>query len=145
MSSLWICHILALSPAMDGRKVNSCLIWTKAYFSPDFNFLSWNIRVWYRWFQHPLAVYNLHPNSNFAQSYLQLCFLFIYFLQFWGLNSGPTPQATPPIFFYEGFFRDRVSRTVCLGWLLTVILLVSASWVARIIGVSHWCLAKLCF
>jgi hypothetical protein len=35
-------------------------------------------------------------------------------------------------------FLDRVSWTVCLGWLWTVILLISASWLARITGVSHY-------
>jgi hypothetical protein len=35
-------------------------------------------------------------------------------------------------------FWDRVLWTVCLGWFLTVILLISASWVARITGLSHW-------
>jgi hypothetical protein len=33
--------------------------------------------------------------------------------------------------------RDRVSQTICLGWLRTMFLLISASWVARITGVSH--------
>jgi hypothetical protein len=28
--------------------------------------------------------------------------------------------------------------TICLGWLQTSILLISASWVARITGVSQW-------
>jgi hypothetical protein len=28
-------------------------------------------------------------------------------------------------------------QTICLGWLWTIILLISAFWVARIIGVSH--------
>jgi hypothetical protein len=32
-------------------------------------------------------------------------------------------------------------RTVCPDWLQTSILLISASWVARSKGVSHWCLA----
>jgi hypothetical protein len=36
-----------------------------------------------------------------------------------------------------GFFWDRVSQTICLGWLRTVSLLSTASWVARITGVSH--------
>jgi hypothetical protein len=36
-----------------------------------------------------------------------------------------------------GFFWDRVSQTVWPGWLQTAILLISASWVERIIGVSH--------
>jgi hypothetical protein len=39
--------------------------------------------------------------------------------------------------FCGGFFRDRVLRTICLGWLQTAILLISASWVTRITGVSH--------
>jgi hypothetical protein len=34
-------------------------------------------------------------------------------------------------------FQDRFSWTICLEWLQTVILLISASWVARITGVSH--------
>jgi hypothetical protein len=34
-------------------------------------------------------------------------------------------------------------RTVCLGWLQTTILLISASWVARITGMSLWCPAIL--
>jgi hypothetical protein len=38
-----------------------------------------------------------------------------------------------------GFFWDRVSQTICPGWLRKVILLISASWVARITGVSHQC------
>jgi hypothetical protein len=48
-------------------------------------------------------------------------------------------------FLWWVFLRDRVSRTVCLGWLWTVILLISASWVARIIGVSHQCPAHYWF
>jgi hypothetical protein len=38
------------------------------------------------------------------------------------------------------FFQDRVSRTICRGWLL-----ISASWVGRITGVSHQCPALLYF
>jgi hypothetical protein len=64
---------------------------------------------------------------------------FVYLsLQYWGLSSGPTPWATPPAPFCEGSFQDRVLRTVCLGWLL-----ISASWVAGITGVSHQCLARM--
>jgi hypothetical protein len=36
------------------------------------------------------------------------------------------------------YFWDRVSQTICLGWLQTVILFISASWVARITGMSQW-------
>jgi hypothetical protein len=41
-----------------------------------------------------------------------------------------------------GFF-DIVSQTICLGWLQTVILLISASQVSRISGMSHWHLALI--
>jgi hypothetical protein len=34
-------------------------------------------------------------------------------------------------------FQDRFSWTVCFGWLQTAILLISATWVARITGVSQ--------
>jgi hypothetical protein len=47
--------------------------------------------------------------------------------------------------FCDRYFWDRVSQTICLGWLWTAILLISAYWVARITGVSHRCLACCCF
>jgi hypothetical protein len=62
-----------------------------------------------------------------------------FFLWYWGLNVGPTPWVTPSALFCDGFFCDRVSWTICPGWLRTAILLISASWVARITGVSHCC------
>jgi hypothetical protein len=45
-------------------------------------------------------------------------------------------HSTSPIFM-KGF-RDKFAWTICPGWLWTVILLISASWVARILVVSHW-------
>jgi hypothetical protein len=48
-------------------------------------------------------------------------------------------HSTGPIFVMGFFFPERGS---CLVWLLTVILLISISWVAWIIGVSHWCTAN---
>jgi hypothetical protein len=57
------------------------------------------------------------------------------------LNSGSTSWATPPTpplhFYCDGFFWDRVSWTNCMGWLWNVLLLISASWVAWITGVTH--------
>jgi hypothetical protein len=50
------------------------------------------------------------------------------------LNHSASP------FLYWVFLRLGFS-TVCLGWLQTAILLISASWVARITSVSHQCLA----
>jgi hypothetical protein len=43
----------------------------------------------------------------------------------------------------DGFFQDRVSRTICPGWPPTSILLISVSWVASITGMSHWYPAQL--
>jgi hypothetical protein len=40
-------------------------------------------------------------------------------------------------------FWDRVLWTICPGWLRTMILLISASQVARITGVSHQHLARV--
>jgi hypothetical protein len=78
-----------------------------------------------------------------------VCLLSIFFLWYWGLNSGPTPWATHQPFFCDGYFQDRFSWTICLGWLWTAILLISASWVARITDVSHWRLpvfsVQVCF
>jgi hypothetical protein len=42
---------------------------------------------------------------------------------------------------YSGYFGDRVSQTICLGWPQAMILQISASQLARIIGMSHWCLS----
>jgi hypothetical protein len=54
------------------------------------------------------------------------------------LKAFTLSHSTSP-FFCDGFFQVRVSRTICLGWLQTVILLIAALWVARITGVGHWC------
>jgi hypothetical protein len=64
------------------------------------------------------------------------------FLQYGGLNWGPAPWATLPVFLCL-VFQDRLFWTVCPGCLWTIILLISASWVAKITGVSHRRLA--CF
>jgi hypothetical protein len=42
-------------------------------------------------------------------------------------------------------FSRQGSWTICLGWLQTVILLISSSWIARISGMSHWIPAYACF
>jgi hypothetical protein len=58
-------------------------------------------------------------------------------LKYWGLNSGPTPWATLPALFCEGLFQNRVSNYLP-GISLTVTVLISASWVAGITGMSLW-------
>jgi hypothetical protein len=47
--------------------------------------------------------------------------------------------------FCSGYFRDGVSLTICPSWPRTVILLISASPVARIIGARLWHLAGYAF
>jgi hypothetical protein len=66
------------------------------------------------------------------------------------LNSGSMSWATPPAQVFE-YFWGRVSWTICSSWLWTLMLLISASWVARITGVTHrcpaifWCCCLFCF
>jgi hypothetical protein len=52
--------------------------------------------------------------------------------------------STSPVF-CVGYFRGRISQSICLGWLPTVILLIFDSQVARITGVSHLRLASHTF
>jgi hypothetical protein len=84
-----------------------------------------------------------HSAISLLVLYIYFFFLF-FFLQYWDLNSGPSPWAAPPVLFLWRIFQDRVSRTICPGWLWTMILLISASWVARIIGMSHQYPANTC-
>jgi hypothetical protein len=62
-----------------------------------------------------------------------VCFVFVV-LGF-ELRAYTLSQSTSPFLWWV--FRDRVSPAICLGWLWTAILLISASWVARITGLSH--------
>jgi hypothetical protein len=61
----------------------------------------------------------------------------LFCVRYWGLNSGPTPWATPAALFLCEFFLDRVSCTISQSWLWTSILPISASSAARNIGVSN--------
>jgi hypothetical protein len=77
-----------------------------------------------------------------------LIYLFIYVFtwQYWDLHSGPhacstesTAWITLPALFGLGIFQIGPCKLFAQGWLGTTILLISASWLARITGVSHWC------
>jgi hypothetical protein len=67
-----------------------------------------------------------------GMSHWCLAFFLVLRLQ---LRVFTSSHSTSSIFVL-GIFKI-VSQTICLGWLWTVILLLSASWVARITGVSH--------
>jgi hypothetical protein len=79
---------------------------------------------------------------------LSLSFFFFSFWWDWGLNSG-----LPALYclshtsnsFCSGYFGDGVSWMICFSWPQTSTLPISASQVARIIAVSHRCLAKFLF
>jgi hypothetical protein len=60
-------------------------------------------------------------------------FLLFFFFKHQNLNSEPTPWTTPSALFCDSFFfQERVSGIIWLDWLGNSILLISASWVARI-------------
>jgi hypothetical protein len=58
-----------------------------------------------------------------------------------GLQLKPLHQP----FFMKGFFKVESCKLFVQGWLQTKILLIFASWVARITGMSHWCPPRNCF
>jgi hypothetical protein len=61
----------------------------------------------------------------------RVLFLFLFSSWYWGLNLGPhghsTTWATPPTLFCVGYFWDKVSQTISLGWPWILIFLISAS------------------
>jgi hypothetical protein len=83
-----------------------------------------------------------HSSKLVSVTHISGASVFFVYGWYWGLNSGPSPWATPPALFLWRVFQDRVSWTICLGWIRTAILLISASWVARITGVSYRHLAR---
>jgi hypothetical protein len=58
-------------------------------------------------------------------------------LGYWGLNTWTISWTTPPALLYEDFFPDKFSQTVYPGQFQTTVLLISASCIARITGMSH--------
>jgi hypothetical protein len=76
--------------------------------------------------------------TRFA-SPLSVLFFFFFSTRAWTQGLHQSHSTSP--FFVKGFFWDRVSWTICTGWFQAAILLISASWVARIAGVSYQHLA----
>jgi hypothetical protein len=60
---------------------------------------------------------------------------FFFFFWYWSFELRVYTLSTPSPF-CDDFFWDRVSWTIYPGWLWTSILLMSASWEARITGVN---------
>jgi hypothetical protein len=95
------------------------------------------------------TAYSLPPSclSFLPIAFLALTFIFVFWWHWvWteGLMLGAlTAWATLPACYCVGYFWDQVSWAIFLGWLSTAILLISAYWVASIIGMSYWCPASL--
>jgi hypothetical protein len=77
-----------------------------------------------------------------CQVSLFLFFPFFFFFVVQGLQLRAFTLNTPSAPFLGRVFQDRVSWTPCPGCLQTMVLLISASWVARITDVSHRRLAS---
>jgi hypothetical protein len=94
---------------------------------------------------HPICHLGFGNNPARWAENLYIFKRFFFFLRYWGLNSGPSPRAPPPVLFLWRVFEIRSHRTICPGWLQIMTLLISASWVARIIGMRHRRPLKRCF
>jgi hypothetical protein len=86
------------------------------------------------------------PGFTFSRPVLN--FLFLYGGWVWDLNLGlhackvgalPPESASSP--FCSGYFGVGDLSTICLSWAWTVVYPISASQVARVVGMSHQCLA----
>jgi hypothetical protein len=64
-------------------------------------------------------------------------FFFFFVVLVFEFRAFTLSHSTSPTF-CDRVFWDRVSWTICPGLVWTVILLISASWVAKITGVGHW-------
>jgi hypothetical protein len=92
-----------------------------------------------------LEIINLKGGVVYLSSVLGGFYFFI--LEYLGLKlrvshllgRHSTTWATPlALVFYVGYFWEIVLWTICPSCLWTVVLLISASWVAKITGVRHW-------
>jgi hypothetical protein len=68
-------------------------------------------------------------------------FFFFFFQKFWFKKGAWTLAKTPALFLWRVFW-DRILGTICPGWFQIAILLISASWVTRITGMSYLSLSK---
>jgi hypothetical protein len=77
------------------------------------------------------------PFSLYISHHRIHCYDFFFFLVVSGfelrvshlLGRPSTTWATPSAIFCIGYFWDRVSGTICLGWPCTAVFLISVSWV----------------
>jgi hypothetical protein len=91
-----------------------------------------------------LTLYNRarEEHLTFFQGQLKNTVWNFFFFFFFGCTGAWTqdftPWVTPPALFVLGIFEIGSRELICLGWLWNAIVLISASSVARITGVSQW-------
>jgi hypothetical protein len=87
---------------------------------------------------HACQASALPPESRHQPCFvLGVLFLFCFAVLGLERRACTLSHSTTPLCVCVRYFLDRVSWTICPFWLWTSILLISASWVTRIIGVSH--------
>jgi hypothetical protein len=77
--------------------------------------------------------------SSFLFFFLPFLFFFLVVLGFEFRISCGRQALYHLSYSISPFFVIGSLRTICQGWLWTVILLISASWVAWITGIIYWC------
>jgi hypothetical protein len=91
------------------------------------------------------TLFTFTPTPSVYFQLIGVCiYLFIYFFLSTGdelrfsclLVMYSTIWSSLPALFSVEYFQDRASSTICQDWPWTLILLISASWVAGITGVS---------
>jgi hypothetical protein len=101
----------------------------------DSHILAWG----WSWISILLPTASQVAETTDMHHHAQLLFIYLFCgTGIWtqGLHLEPLHQTISVV----GFFWDGgVSWTICLGWFQTSILLISASWVAGITGMRHWC------
>jgi hypothetical protein len=78
---------------------------------------------------------------------LGISFFLSFFFFFFNISTGFTGEKKSTgglqLELCVGYFQDRVLWTLCLDWPWTSILLISASWEAKMTGLTHWRPASL--
>jgi hypothetical protein len=137
-----------------GEILNGIFIWllTLSYLEFQFDFFKISISLYLYWIPFMFFIVLFHSALFFwvflelIQAFICVFFNFIDHSFFFLVNLGfelraswwqsrhSTSCSTLPDFFCDGYFWDRVSQTICPGWTWTIILLISASWLAKITG-----------